>query len=96
MPMRATIVYQTGIANVFCYELAPGRSLLARRVMQGTFRDCEIFCHGLKFAGIPVEVASINKAGDIALFEQDWKPGLDDCPFRESAHPSPTWSDLNR
>ncbi len=85
------LVYQAGIANVFsCDVLAttPGKRN-AKRLLQHAFVACEWFARGAQAAGAIVAVYSCNKAGDIADLE--WTRGMDDCPFRESAHPNPAW-----
>lgn len=82
----AMLVYQAGIANVFSVSevtLHHPMQRKARRLLQGSFRECEAFSRGLWAAGVPVSVASCNQAGDIT--DADWQDGLDDCPFREQA-----------
>jgi len=74
------LVYQAGIANVF--DKTPGSF---RRLLQSDFRSCEFYVRGMKEAGCTVTVYSCNKAGDIA--HVPWTLGLDDCPFRDKAHP---------
>ena len=74
----AALVYQAGIANVF--EM-PSKD----RLIQADFRSCEYFCRGLIAAGVNVKIWSCNMVGDIK--SQIWAVGLDDCPFREQAHP---------
>jgi len=89
---RAVLVYQAGIANVFSvksFDLRKGEDRGEARLLQHAFRSCEDFARGLAAAGVTVRVASCNQAGDIAL--HDWTPGLDDCPFRDSAHPNTSW-----
>ena len=76
--MDTALVYQAGIANVF--EM-PSK----KRLMQNDFRSCEWFCAGMIAAGSKLKIWSCNKAGDIK--DQLWAIGLDDCPFRDQAHP---------
>jgi hypothetical protein len=84
MPVHtAYLVYQVGIANVFAVNKgdrlkASGRH--ARRLVQGSFRDCEWYCRGLIAAGVTVRVAHCNQAGDVS--RSDWSADLDDAPFR--------------
>lgn len=82
--MRAVLVYQAGIANVFkvtSFNLADyGRD--AERLMQGDFSSCENYARGLRAAGVNVKVAHCNMAGDIAC--QRWSENLEDAPFREA------------
>ena len=84
---KAVIVYQGGIANIFevdSFNLSNyGRE--ARHILQSDFHTCEIFARGLGHAGYRVGSASCNKAGSI--IDQKWTQGLNDCPFRDSAHP---------
>lgn len=85
--VRAVLVYQAGIANVFqvdnfCWS-AIGRS--ERRLFQHCFRSCEDFARGLGAAGVIVSTMACNKAGDIA--RQDWSTNLDEQPFSEQFHP---------
>ncbi len=84
---RAVLVYQAGIANVFmvrCFNLSDyGRD--AKRLMQGTFRQCEDFARGLACAGVLVHTYACNMAGDIQ--NQKWTEDLDAQPFSDSFHP---------
>jgi hypothetical protein len=85
--MRAFLVYQAGIANVFevdCFNLANyGRE--AKRVLQPDFRTCETFARGLAYAGWKVASAQCNQAGDIA--EARWSADLDTAPFSDKFNP---------
>lgn len=66
--MKAALVYQTGIANVFKVEsfnlAAYGRE--AQHIRQGSFQDCISFAQGLAAAGAQVITAHCDKAGDIS------------------------------
>ena len=85
--MKAVLVYQAGLANVFavdCFNMAHyGRD--AKRLVQGTFGQCEQFARGLAAAGCKVASAHCNQAGDISA--STWSINLDDAPFREAMHP---------
>lgn len=84
---KAMLVYQAGIANVFWVEsfnLADyGRE--ARRLIQGDFRTCETYAHGLQAAGAVVRTAACNRAGDIA--RELWTDDLDAQPFSDKFRP---------
>ena len=84
---KAVLVYQAGIANVFevqCFNLAPyGRD--AKRLLQGTFQQCEWYSRGLAAAGVPVTSMHCNQAGDIS--ESVWSEDLEAAPFGGSAVP---------
>ena len=84
---RAVLVYQAGIANVFsveCFNLAPyGRD--AKRLLQGTFQQCEWYARGLAAAGVPVTSMHCNQAGDIS--GSVWSEDLEAAPFSGSAVP---------
>lgn len=82
---KAALVYQAGIANVFQCErtttladtvLGPRK---ARRLLQGTFRDCEMFACGLKAAGTIVRTFACNRAGDVT--DNEWTINLANAPF---------------
>ncbi len=81
--MRAMLVYQGEIANVFkvtAFNLADyGRD--AARVFQGTFRRAEDFARGMGAAGAIVRTAHCNRAGDISM--ERWSMDLDDAPFND-------------
>lgn len=82
--LKAALVYQAGIANVFevdCFNLAGGCMRLTRRLLQADFRTCEAFARGMAAAGATVLVASCNVAGDCANVK--WTAGVDATPFRE-------------
>lgn len=85
--MRAVLVYQAGIANVFeveSFNMADwGRE--ARRLIQADFRACENFARGLQAAGAQVFSAQCNRAGDIV--SATWSAYLEDAPFYESMMP---------
>lgn len=89
---RAMLVYQAGIANVFAVDhlsiFASNRTSYdrnARRLIQGAFRECELFARGLNAAGTLVNTAACNQAGNIA--RSDWSQNLEDQPFSESFRP---------
>ena len=81
--MKAMLVYQAGIANVFsieCFNLADfGRD--AQLLYQGAFQGAANFTLGMQAAGVIVKTAACNQAGDIsnALWSQD----LDSQPFSD-------------
>lgn len=89
--MRAALVYQGGIANVFqlqpgddCPELPafgkePGRH--RRRMLQHAFDACLWFASGLKAAGWQVETFGCQQMGDAANLV--WTRNLADCPFAD-------------
>ena len=81
--MRAFLVYQGGIANVFavdCHNLAPfGRN--ARRLFQGDFVTARCFARGMGAAGAIVQTAACNQAGDISA--ATWTEDLEGQPFAE-------------
>lgn len=79
------LVYQAGIANIFrIAKLSPyAESRKAERIKQGCFDECFNVAVGLGIGGHKVRTFSCNVAGDCA--GGSWAPGLDDCPFRESA-----------
>lgn len=83
----ATLVYQGGLANVFAHHPK-------RRVVQGSFVQCEWYMRGLQDAGVTVDVAWCNEAGDIA--DRKWTHGLaaardhGQAPFPESYHFKPS------
>ena len=85
--MKAMLVYQAGIANVFevaSFNLTDyGRD--ARRLLQGDFRSCEMFALGLGAAGVKVRTAACNAAGDIA--RGHWTEDLEAQPFHDSFRP---------
>lgn len=84
----AALVYQGGIANVFEVDaliLDAPEVRTARRLLQGSFHECEAFARGLQAAGVMVKTAHCNRAGDIA--NSDWDADLDNAPFSESFRP---------
>jgi hypothetical protein len=89
--LRAVLVYQAGIANVFhvtSFNLSDfGRD--GRRIYQGDFRTAESICYGLGLAGAVVRSAGCNMAGDIA--SQTWTEDLDSLPFSDNFRPQ-TWN----
>ena len=76
--MKAALVYQAGIANVFKVEsfnlAAYGRE--AQRIRQSSFQDCISFAQGLAAAGAKVITAHCDKAGDIST--ATWVEGIGD------------------
>ena len=83
--MKAMLVYQAGIANVFevsSFNLANyGRD--TKRLLQSDFRACVAFAAGLGAAGCVIRTACCNKAGDIS--EMLWSEDFDNnCPFSDS------------
>lgn len=85
--MRAVLVYQAGIANVFeveSFNMANyGRD--ARRILQADFRTCENFARGLAYAGWKVASAHCNQAGDIT--NAQWSEDLETAPFSDRFNP---------
>ena len=85
--MNVYLVYQAGLANVFLVDAfdlnATGHNV--RRLLQGTFHECEIFVRGMARAGAVVRSAHCNQAGDIAGAQ--WSEALEDAPFSESQRP---------
>ena len=85
---KFALVYQAGIANVFkvdsfgCLRAKRGKQA---RWCQSSFHSCEWFCRGVIAAGGELKTYSCNRAGDVA--DCTWTAGLDDCPFRDEAHP---------
>ena len=85
--MKAMLVYQGRIANVFEVQaLTCGiRGRKAKRLVRGMFTECENFCRGMVAAGATVRSAHCNEAGDIT--GRPWSWVLDEAPFRESMSP---------
>jgi hypothetical protein len=81
--LKAFLVYQCGIANVFevdAFNLSPeGRN--ARRLIQADFRTCANFARGMAAAGCSVKTVQCNMAGDIS--EMQWSEDLMDAPFHD-------------
>lgn len=74
--MKAVLVYQAGIANVFrvdCFNLADVRRN-AERLYQGSFRSAVTFAKGIQATGTEVKTSACNQAGDIrqALWSEDF------------------------
>lgn len=86
---QAVLVYQAGIANVFRVDnddmSLPDMGRNARRLLQGSFRECEAYARGLRDAGVHVESATCNMAGDIA--NQPWSLDIESAPFSDLFHP---------
>lgn len=79
----AALVYQGGIANVFEIDhitINPDKRR-ARRLLQGSFRDCLMFARGMKWAGAIVMTAHCRLAGDIT--DAEWSLDLEDAIFAE-------------
>ena len=85
--MRAVLVYQAGIANVFrvdCFNLSPyGRE--AERLLQADFRTCEWFARGLAAAGCVVRSVHCNQTGDIS--NAKWSEDIEPAPFSDNIRP---------
>lgn len=84
--IRAYVVYQAGIANVFqveSFDLNANRD--GKQIYQGDFRGAEHFARGMVAAGASVRSAHCNMAGDVNLW--GWSKDLDDAPFRDSFRP---------
>ncbi len=85
--MKAVLVYQAGIANVFEVDSAdttPGNRN-AVRLMQSDFRTCEAFARGMVAAGAQVYSCACNMAGDIV--DQQWTDDLESAPFSDKFRP---------
>lgn len=67
--MTLYLVYQNGLANVF-ENKGDG---FERRVLQDSFRVCELFCRGAQHAGAEIKVFHCDRAGDLA--GENWKKG---------------------
>lgn len=80
--MKAMLVYQAGIANVFKVDSLSQNPAQrnAKRLYQGDFRAASMFALGMEVAGAEVQTAFCNRAGDIA--ETNWDTAFDDAPFR--------------
>lgn len=74
--MKLVLVYQAGIANVV--ELTDNGQ---KRLLQGSFEQCEWFMRGAQHAGANVDVAGCNMAGDI--LNKAWTRDLDSLPFSD-------------
>lgn len=84
----AVLVYQAGIANVFSVECLNAATFgrEAKRLYQGSFRECESFALGIAATGAPVCSMWCNEAGDI--INSRWNHhDLCDAPFFESMRP---------
>ena len=71
--MRFVLVYQGGIANVFRMSAIdiPHRE----RVMQDSFRSCEVFVRGCQAAGAEIDVALCTAAGNAT--DRPWIYGIE-------------------
>jgi hypothetical protein len=89
--IKAVVVYQAGIANVFEVENfdaeASGRGN-CRRLLQHAFGPCEWFARGLRSAGTHIASAHCNRAGDIT--DAKWDFDLTEAVFREAMMPVET------
>ena len=83
--MKAVLVYQAGIANVFEVDTFAQDTRNARRLLQHAFGPCESFTQGLAAAGCEVRSMACNKAGDI--INEPWTSDLDSAPFSGSFSP---------
>ena len=82
----AALVYQGGIANVFqLSRMSVEPQARDKRLLQGSFAECEAFTRGLKAAGVTVTTWACNQAGDIA--GADWSANLEDQPFSDKFRP---------
>ncbi len=89
--MKLAIVYQAGLANVF--EVTNFKKpFRMRRVLQGSFAECERFCQGAEYMGAEIKAFSRNVAGDVSLHA--WKEGIEDCPFREKIFIRHAWTEF--
>jgi hypothetical protein len=79
------LVYQCGIANVFKQINPLARGL---RVLQASYRDCEMFIAGAREAGARTEVFHCDRAGDVA--QMDWDEGSGEL-WADGKHPPITW-----
>jgi hypothetical protein len=85
--VKAFLVYQAGIANVFevsGHHLDP-EERDTKRLFQGDFRTAEAFCRGLGAAGCIVRTAACNRAGDIS--DSLWSNNLAEQPFSNKFRP---------
>lgn len=77
--MKAVLVYQAGIANVFQVEefaVSSHKRGVSKRLLQHAFGPCEWFARGLRAAGWEVKQMGCNQAGDVQ--ELDWTTNLSD------------------
>lgn len=81
--MKAMLVYQYGIANVFevkCFNLNKfGRS--AKRLYQGDFISARNIAYGIGLAGGIVRTANCDKVGDIT--REQWEDLTSDAVFSD-------------
>jgi len=78
--MKLTLVYQSGIANVFqTFDDAP-----PKRLLQHSFNVCEWYCRGARQAGAEITVAYCNEAGDIT--HRSWATPREHAPFTNEMH----------
>ena len=85
--MNAMVVYQGGVANVFqvdTFNYGPFNRN-AKRLLQGSFRECETFARGMMAAGADVRSASCNRAGDVT--DAEWSAHLAGVPFANEIRP---------
>jgi hypothetical protein len=85
--MKLALVYQAGIAHVFeviCFNLSDyGRG--AKRLWQGSFQECEVYCLGAAKAGAVIRSLGCNMAGDISSFK--WTDEIESLPWSEEHRP---------
>ena len=74
---KLVLVYQAGIANIFQIQ-SDGKF---KRILQSSFKECEWFMRGAQFAGVDVDVAGCNMAGDI--IDRAWTRNLESLPFSD-------------
>ena len=96
MDRTCVLLYQAGIANVFTVDRGahlknPEDRTGQKRLLQGSFRECEAFARGMDAAGMLVYSFHCNMAGDVA--GQVWEASLDEAPFRESMRPVGSYVD---
>lgn len=85
--MLAVLLYQCGIANVFAVRNMLNPADGAQRLLQSTFRECEMFAHGLAAAGCIVRTFYANVAGDAVLQPSKWTESNEDAPFKSAMRP---------
>ena len=85
--MKAMLVYQYGIANVFQVESfnLSNHGREAKRLLQHGFQSCEMYARGLGAAGVTVRTAACNEDGDI--IHRPWSSDLEDPPFSDRFQP---------
>jgi hypothetical protein len=82
--VRAMLVYQAGIANVFKVDrigITEGGRGRTERLYQGDFHTAVAFVRGMIAAGANVATAACNQAGDISGAKWTWD--LESQPFAD-------------